>query len=51
MDYLRGKIYNFGELYYALEYNKIQHLLRKPGATVTAKEVAEFRKYLLDEVL
>lgn len=51
MDYLRGKIYNFGELYHALEYNKIRHLLRKPGATVTAKEVAEFRKYLFDEVL
>lgn len=51
MDYLIDKVYNFGDLYYALEYNKIRHLLRKPGATVTAKEVAEFRKYLLDEVL
>lgn len=51
MDYLRDKIKNFNDLYHALEYNKIRHLLRKPGATVTAKEVAEFRKYLLDEVL
>lgn len=51
MDYLRDKVYNFNDLYHALEYNKIRHLLREPGATVTAKEVAEFRKYLLDEVL
>lgn len=45
------EIKNFNDFYHALEYNKIRHLLRKPGATVTAKEVAEFRKYLLDEVL
>lgn len=50
-SYFENKIKNFNDLYHALEYNKIRHLLRKPGATVTAKEVAEFRKYLLDEVL
>lgn len=49
--YFGDKIKNFNDLYHALEYNKIRHMLRKPGATVTAKEVAEFRKYLLDEVL